>query len=108
MIISGSWKDIGRTLEGHWTDGGTKIQRKDSKLKIMTSKALLRKRLSIALGMQVKPADFSWFFKTFCEEMNRPDLRTVKELSFEDVEAFSQFCGYELKYPIPLPILVQI
>ena len=74
----------------------------------MTAKALLRKRLSIALGTQVKPADFTWFFKTFCEKTNRPDLRTAKELSLEDVEAFSQFCGYELKYPIPLPIMVQI
>ena len=74
----------------------------------MTSKQILRKRLGVAIGKAIKPADFTCFFKYFCEKMQRPDLRTVKELSFEDVKVFSQFCGYDLTYPIPLPLWVQI
>ena len=74
----------------------------------MISKALLRKRLGVALGQPVKPCDFTWFFARFCEVANRPDLRTVKTLSYEDVTAFSDYVGYDLHFPIPLPILVQI
>ena len=74
----------------------------------MTSKALLRKRLGVALGQPVKPCDFTWFFAYFCEKAHRPDLRTAKALSYEDVTAFSIFAGYDLHFPIPLPILRQI
>ena len=74
----------------------------------MISKALLRKRLSVALGKEVKPADFTWFFGCFCKKTQRPELRTVKELSYDDVTALSEYCGYDLHFPIPLPLLVQI
>ena len=74
----------------------------------MTSKQLLRKRLSVAVGKTIQPSDFSWFFRYFCEKTNRPELRTAKELTYEEVCLFSQFCGYDLNFPIPLPILRQI
>lgn len=70
----------------------------------MTSKQLLRKRLSVALGKQVSPADFSWFFSCFTNAVNRPDLRTAKQLTYEDVTLFSKYCGYDLHFPIPLPL----
>ena len=71
----------------------------------MIAKALLRKRLGIAIDKQLTPSDFTWFFSAFCEKWNRPDLRTVKELSYDDVCAFSRYCGYDLNFPIPMPIL---
>ena len=74
----------------------------------MISKALLRKRLGVALGQPVKPCDFTWFFACFCEQALRPDLRTAKMLSYEEVTAFSDYAGYDLHYPIPLPLLRQI
>ena len=74
----------------------------------MISKSLLRKRLGVAIGQAIKPCDFTWFFGCFCEKTGRTDLRTAKELSYEDVAAFSKYAGYDLHYPIPLPILVQI
>ena len=74
----------------------------------MISKKILRKRLSVALGKQLKPADFTWFFGYFCEKSGCMRLRTAKELSYEDVRKFSQFCGYDLNFPIPLPLWVQI
>ena len=74
----------------------------------MTSKALLRKRLGTALGKPLKPCDFTWFFASFCEKAHRPELRTAKTLSYEDVTAFSIYAGYDLHFPIPLPLLAQI
>ena len=74
----------------------------------MISKALLRKRLGVALGQTVKPCDFTWFFARFCEVAHRPDVRTAKMLSYKDVTAFSDYAGYDLHYPIPLPLLRQI
>ena len=70
----------------------------------MISKSLLRKRLGVALSKTISPADFSWFFRCFCEKTGRHDLRTAKELSYDDVGLFSLYCGYDLHYPIPLPL----
>ena len=70
----------------------------------MIAKALLRKRLSVAIGKNLTPAEFTSFFACFCKHDHRPDLRTAKELSYEDVEAFNRYFGYNLKFPIPLPL----
>lgn len=70
----------------------------------MTSKALLRKRLGSAIGKNLTPAEFTAFFACFCSHDIRPELRTVKALTYEDVEAFSRYCGYNLNFPIPLPM----
>lgn len=75
----------------------------------MISKSLLRKRLSLAIGKQLRPAEFSWFFARFCEAKDRDKrLRCAKALTHDEVTEFSQYCGYDLHFPIPLPLLVQI
>ena len=75
----------------------------------MITKALLRKRLGVALGQTVSPADFTWFFARFCEYRGLPpELRTAKQLDQETVNAFSQYAGYDLRFPIPLPLTPQI
>ncbi len=70
----------------------------------MITKALLRKRLSLAIGKQLTPAEFTAFFACFCAHDKRTELRTTKELSFQDVTAFSNYCGYDLHFPIPTPL----
>ena len=72
------------------------------------TKQILRKRLSVAIDHNINTSDFSWFFARFCEATNRPDLRTVKQLSCEDITLFSKYCGYDLNFPIPLPLWAQI
>ena len=74
----------------------------------MTSKALLLKRLEVALGQTIPKATFTWFFGYFCERTRQKrSVRTAKELPEEQVWAFSEFCGYDLRFPIPLPLLTQ-
>ena len=73
----------------------------------MISKKLLCKRLSSAVGRDLTN-DFPWLFRYFCEKTHRQDLRTTKQLSEQDVIAFSQFCGYDLRFPIPLPLLAKL
>jgi hypothetical protein len=72
----------------------------------MISKKILCKRLSTALGQDIE-SKFTWFFGYFCERKNREDLRQVQQLEMDDVMAFSQFCGYDLRFPIPLPLIVK-
>ena len=75
----------------------------------MIGKAILRKRLGVALGKEVSEYEFTWFFGYFCERTKRPrEVLTAKELTETQVMAFSEFCGYDLRCPIPLPLLVQI
>ena len=75
----------------------------------MIGKAILRKRLGVALGKEVSEYEFTWFFGYFCDLMHqRSAVRTAKELDEKTVIAFSIFCGYDLRCPIPLPLLVQI
>ena len=72
----------------------------------MTSKLLLRKRLGTALGKEVSSSDFTWFFGRFCEYYGLPaKVRTAKQLDEERVLAFSEYAGYDLRFPIPLPLL---
>ena len=70
----------------------------------MTSKAILYKRLCVALSKTITKSDFTWFFGYFCEREHRDDLRHAKTLSEPDVLHFSRFCGYDLRFPIPLPL----
>ena len=70
----------------------------------MISKSLLRKRLSVAIGENIPPATFTWFFRCFCESVSQPQLKNTKELTTEEVNAFSRYAGYDLKFPIPLPL----
>lgn len=75
----------------------------------MTSKALLRKRLGVAISNTVSSADFTWFFGYFCQKHPEyPRMKTAKELTEEQVLLFSSFCGYDLRFPIPLPLTAQI
>ena len=74
----------------------------------MISKTVLRQRLGVAIDKQLTPAEFTSFFACFCEHDNRYDLRTAKELSNEDVAAFSRYAGYDLQFPIPIPLFGQI
>ena len=72
----------------------------------MTPKSILCKRLSTAIGKTIPPADFTWFFKRFCELYGLPKkIRTAKTLDEETVMAFSRYAGYDLRFPIPLPLL---
>ena len=70
----------------------------------MISKELLRKRLSVAIGKNIPKSTFTWFFGCFCEAVSQPQLKTVKALNMEETEAFSRYAGYDLKFPIPLPL----
>ena len=74
----------------------------------MTQKATIRKRLSTAIGADIPKSTFTWFFGRFCEVAKRPDLKTRKMLDLNEVEAFSEYAGYDLKFPIPLPLRTQI
>ena len=74
----------------------------------MISKTVLRQRLGVAIAKRLTPAEFSSFFACFCEHDNRHDLRTAKELSSEDAMAFSRYAGYDLLFPIPIPLIGQI
>ena len=72
----------------------------------MMSKQLLRKRLGVALGRPVRPAEFSWFFECFCEKNPQyKSLKNVRNLDANAVEDFSRYAGYDLRFPIPLPLL---
>ena len=72
----------------------------------MTTKALLRKRLGVAIGKTVTPKDFTWFFDYFCEKNpTYAPLKRAKNLDANAVDAFSRFAGYDLRFPIPLPLL---
>lgn len=72
----------------------------------MIPKALLRKRLGVAIGKPVAPKEFSWFFESFIEKNpNYATLKRAKHLDSDAVEDFSRFAGYDLRFPIPLPFL---
>ena len=75
----------------------------------MVPKQLLRKRLSLAIGKNISPADFTWFFACFCERRGYDKaLRRAKQLTHDEVAAFSEYCGYDLHFPIPLPLFAEI
>ena len=69
----------------------------------MISKKVLCKRLSVALGKDIS-LRFPWFFGYFCDYVGCEELRQKQLLELDEVEAFSRFCGYDLKYPIPIPL----
>ena len=71
----------------------------------MTSKALMKKRLGVALGKTVSGKQFSELFAYFCERTGREDLRFARQLNDDDLMLFSRFAGYDLRFPIPLPFL---
>ena len=74
----------------------------------MTSKSILCKRLSTAVGKTIPPADFTWFFGRFCELYGLPKkVKNAKTLDEETVLAFGNYAGYDLRFPIPLPILAK-
>ena len=71
----------------------------------MVTKQLLRKRLGVAIGKSISPKEFSWFFACFCEKTGREGLKNVRKLTNNEVQAFSEYAGYDLNFPIPLPHL---
>lgn len=72
----------------------------------MTTKVLIRQRLSTAIGKKLSQAEFSHFFVYFCEREHREDLKRCHALDETDLLQFSRFCGYDLRFPIPLPLLI--
>jgi len=70
----------------------------------MISKLIIKKRLGVAIGKPVSDKKFAVFFGYFCEKVHRDDLRMSKSLKPEDLLLFSRFCGYDLRFPIPLPL----
>lgn len=86
----------------------------------MIKKSVLRDRLSTALGCDIS-LSFPSFFGEFCDRLDffsvrrneRGDiikrwkvslpeiLRHKKELTLEEAQAFSYFCGYDLTKPVP-------
>ena len=74
----------------------------------MTSKAILRKRLSTAIGKELNSSEFTWFFGRFCEVYGMPKaVKTAKQIGEEVVMAFSEYAGYDLRFPIPLPMMAK-
>ena len=70
----------------------------------MTPKSIVKKRLGVALGKAVSDKQFAEFFAYFCERTGRKDLRFVRQLSDSDLILFGRFAGYDLRFPIPLPL----
>ena len=74
----------------------------------MTTKAILKKRLSTAIGKELSGFDFMWFFGRFCEVYGQPEqVRKAKQIDEETVMAFSEYAGYDLRFPIPLPMMAK-
>ena len=71
----------------------------------MISKQLLKKRLGLAIGKTISDKRFSDFFDCFCRKYNRPALKKRRKLTDEEADAFSRYCGYDLRFPIPLPFM---
>ena len=90
----------------------------------MIKKSVLLRRLSAALGCDLQPSDFTYFFGEFCERIDyfsvkrnergeiikrwkvapQKKLCKKKELTLEEAQAFSDFCGYDLTTPVPTPL----
>ena len=70
----------------------------------MTSKLILKKRLGVIAGKIVSDKKFAEFFGYFCEKNHREDLRTAKRLTDAELQLFSRYCGYDMRFPIPLPL----
>ena len=80
------------------------LPKKKKKMKSI-SKEILRKRLGVAIGRIVPKAEFTWFFGCFCTKTGQPEIvRKARELDLEHVRQFSEYCGYDLYFPIPLPL----
>ena len=78
------------------------------KMKKMITKSLLRTRLEVALGQKIPKPTFTWFFGYFCDVYGLPsNIRTAKQLDEATVNAFSEYAGYDLRFPIPLPLTAQ-
>ena len=71
----------------------------------MISKALLRKRLSTAIGQKIDDKKFTMLFLRFCEVYGvSTKVKYAHQLDEETVKAFSEYAGYDLRFPIPLPL----
>lgn len=81
---------------------------------LLISKSLLRKRLGTAIDKRIYPEEFAWFFGCFCERLHvyagryalrdAQAMRHAKGLTYDEVRALSEYCGYDLRFPIPLPM----
>ena len=75
----------------------------------MISKAILRERLGKAIGKEIDESHFAWFFSRFCDVNNlAKDIRCAKRIDDETVKAFSEYAGYDLRFPIPLPLTAKL
>lgn len=73
----------------------------------MIAKALLRKRLGVAIGKALSPKEFTWFFAYFCEKNPQySSLLRSKQIDANAEADFSRFAGYDLRFPIPIPFLM--
>ncbi|MBQ7530707.1 MAG: hypothetical protein IJT12_03290 [Paludibacteraceae bacterium] len=87
---------------------------KISTMTLLISKTVLRHRLSTAIDKRIAPEEFAWFFGCFCaryvhysaryELRDIRIMRNAKGLTYHEVQAFSDYCGYDLRFPIPLPL----
>ena len=92
----------------------------------MTQKRILRERLSLAIQKELNATEFTNFFDCFCQRLHQyryekevlenhevrirtrklstpQQLKTTKELNDDETEAFSLYCGYDLRLEQPKP-----
>ena len=89
----------------------------------MTQKCTLRERLSLAIQKDLNATEFSGFFDCFCQRLHQyryvrdehgnfirerklsspQQLKHTKELNDDETEAFSLYCGYDLRLEQPKP-----
>ena len=71
----------------------------------MISKSVLHKRLNKAIGQEIDEKKFSMFFLRFCEVYGVSEkVKNAHQLDDDTVMAFSEYAGYDLRFPIPLPL----
>ena len=89
----------------------------------MTQKCTLRERLSLAIQKDLNATEFTGFFDCFCQRLHQyryvrdehgnfirerklstpTELKHTKELNDDETEAFSLYCGYDLRLEQPKP-----
>ena len=89
----------------------------------MTQKCTLRERLSLAIHQEINASKFTEFFDCFCQRLHQyryvrddhgnfirerklstpTELKHTKLLNDDETEAFSLYCGYDLRQEQPKP-----
>ena len=75
----------------------------------MISKAILRERLSKAIGQEIDETKFAWFFHRFCDVYNLPkEIIWAKNMDDETVKAFCEYAGYDLRSDNTFPLTAKL